>query len=137
MAKHIEEEHALCVMFNHGNRKKLLNPKEIEKYDVVITTYDSVSSEFWKAKNPKEAVRKEGYDSSKFRGNHLTNSCSIFSINWRRVVLDEGHQIRNPASKRAVAAWHLTAQSRWVLSGNFILLAIPAPANIRFRNPDR
>jgi len=59
MKKHIHEEHALRVMFYHGTRKKPINPKEIGNYDVVISTYDTVSSEWWSQKNPT-APRKDG-----------------------------------------------------------------------------
>ncbi|KAF2499627.1 putative SNF2 family helicase [Lophium mytilinum] len=105
MAKHIEKEHSLRIMFYHSTLKKPLNPQEIDNYDIVISTYDTVSSEWWKSAKPEEAVRKDG----------------VFSVNWRRVVLDEGHHIRNPASKRAQAAWHIKAQSKWALSGTPIV----------------
>ncbi|KAF2810532.1 uncharacterized protein BDZ99DRAFT_508925 [Mytilinidion resinicola] len=105
MAKHIEKEHALRIMFYHSTLKKPLNPQEIDNYDIVISTYDTVSSEWWKPAKPKEAVRKDG----------------VFSINWRRVVLDEGHHIRNPVAKRTQAAWHIKAQSKWALTGTPIV----------------
>lgn len=38
-------------------------------------------------------------------------------MNWRRIILDEGHGIRNPHSKAALAATGLLAHSRWVLTG--------------------
>ncbi|OCK96812.1 uncharacterized protein K441DRAFT_694830 [Cenococcum geophilum 1.58] len=104
MKKHIHEEHALRVMFYHGTRKQPINPKEIGNYDIVISTYDTVSSEWWSQKNPT-APRKDG----------------VFSVQWRRVVLDEGHSIRNPSAKRTCAAMNLLAQSRWVLTGTPII----------------
>jgi SWI/SNF-related matrix-associated actin-dependent regulator of chromatin subfamily A3 len=45
----------------------------------------------------------------------------LYSIKWRRVVLDEGHTIRNPNTKKAVAACSLVALSRWVLTGTPIV----------------
>lgn len=42
-------------------------------------------------------------------------------MNWRRIVLDEGHQIRNPTAKISVAVSHLRAKSRWVLTGTPII----------------
>jgi SWI/SNF-related matrix-associated actin-dependent regulator of chromatin subfamily A3 len=79
MEKHIKQEHALRVMSYHGTRKQPITPKQIENYDVVITTYDSVSSE-WHSQKSTTLPRKSG----------------VFSVKWRRVVLDEGHNIRNP-----------------------------------------
>jgi SWI/SNF-related matrix-associated actin-dependent regulator of chromatin subfamily A3 len=42
-------------------------------------------------------------------------------VRWRRVILDEGHNIRNPSTKKAVAAHEFLAQSRWVLTGTPIV----------------
>ncbi|KAM7207765.1 81e4ad1c-ff53-4b31-96ff-86feb7e2e2d8 [Naviculisporaceae sp. PSN 640] len=41
----------------------------------------------------------------------------IFSIKWRRVVLDEGHSIRNANSRTSRACVHLTSKYRWILTG--------------------
>lgn len=38
-------------------------------------------------------------------------------MNWGRVILDEGHHIRNPQTKAALAATGLLAECRWVLTG--------------------
>ncbi|TWU76455.1 hypothetical protein ED733_007127 [Metarhizium rileyi] len=43
------------------------------------------------------------------------------SIEWRRVVLDEGHIIRNARTKVALAACAINARSRWVLTGTPII----------------
>ncbi|EON61802.1 hypothetical protein W97_01019 [Coniosporium apollinis CBS 100218] len=103
--RHIQENSALRVMIYHGTRKQPVNPQEIDKYDVVIATYETVSSEYW-SKNPD----------GKKEVNH-----GLFSVKWRRVVLDKGHNIRNPTAKRSVAAMHLEAQSRWALTGTPIV----------------
>jgi SWI/SNF-related matrix-associated actin-dependent regulator of chromatin subfamily A3 len=76
MKKHIKEEYALRIMFYHGTRKQPITPKEIEKYDVVISTYDSVSSE-WHSQKSVALPRKGG----------------VFSVKWRRVILDEGKSV--------------------------------------------
>jgi SWI/SNF-related matrix-associated actin-dependent regulator of chromatin subfamily A3 len=46
---------------------------------------------------------------------------ALFSITWRRIVLDEGHQIRNPKAKMSQAACKLKAKSRWILTGTPIV----------------
>lgn len=104
MEKHIKQGHALRVMFYHGTRRQPITSKQIENYDVVITTYDSVSSE-WHSQKSTTLPRKSG----------------VFSVKWRRVVLDEGHNIRNPKAKRTIAVDHLLAQSRWALTGTPII----------------
>jgi SWI/SNF-related matrix-associated actin-dependent regulator of chromatin subfamily A3 len=104
IARHIKDEHALRVMFYHGTRKQPINPTEIQKYDVVISTYDSISSE-WHSQKSMALPRHSG----------------VFSVKWRRVILDEGHNIRNPKAKKSVAASNLMAQSRWTLTGTPII----------------
>jgi SWI/SNF-related matrix-associated actin-dependent regulator of chromatin subfamily A3 len=104
--KHIDNKHSLRVLIYHGQGKVLLTPSTIAEYDVVITTYETVMVEYWqKSAKPKPVPRKQG----------------LFSISWRRVVLDEGHIIRNPAAKKSMAACNLLAKSRWVLTGTPIV----------------
>lgn len=64
---------------------------DIENYDVIITTYNSLHSP----------------------------ECKLFSHTWNRLVLDEGHIIRNPAT---VAYRHLQKYlhcdgPKWILTG--------------------
>ncbi|XP_048240661.1 helicase-like transcription factor isoform X5 [Haliotis rufescens] len=41
----------------------------------------------------------------------------VFTLNWLRIVLDEGHIIRNPRALQTKAVLALKAQRKWVLSG--------------------
>lgn len=45
------------------------------------------------------------------------NKKSFFGRLWRRVVLDEGHTIRNPKTKYSLAATRIGAVTRWSLTG--------------------
>jgi SWI/SNF-related matrix-associated actin-dependent regulator of chromatin subfamily A3 len=104
MKKHIKPEHALRVMFWHTHRKEPITPEKIKDFDVVISTYESVSSDWYSQKSPA-VPRKSG----------------PFSIKWRRVILDEGHGLRNPKAKKTLAIANLMAQSRWTLTGTPII----------------
>lgn len=45
------------------------------------------------------------------------NKSPLHGISWLRVVLDEGHIIRNPNAQMSKAVLGLKAQRRWILSG--------------------
>lgn len=88
------------VHIYHGIGKK--EASNLGQYDVVVTSYGALASEY-----------RPDSDRTPAKG--------IFSVRWRRVVLDEGHTIRNPRSKGALAACHLQADSRWTLTGTPII----------------
>jgi SWI/SNF-related matrix-associated actin-dependent regulator of chromatin subfamily A3 len=98
---HVKQEHEPRVLVYHGSKRIELNPKTIRDWDVVVTTYDTIRSEHY----GKDNKSKSG----------------ISSIDWRRIVLDEGHTIRNPAAKITNAICALQAHSRWVLTGTPIV----------------
>lgn len=76
----------------HGTAKGL-TAKKLEEYDIVLTTYQTVAGEndtvpdirdTSLAKKPRLSTKKPG---------------PLATINWKRVVADEGHQLRNPKAK--------------------------------------
>lgn len=97
---HTHSESAPRVHVYHGSGKK--EAANLDQYDVVVTSYGALAMEY--SPNAKVPPKK-----------------GIFSVHWRRVVLDEGHTIRNPRSKGALAACNLRADSRWTLTGTPIV----------------
>jgi SWI/SNF-related matrix-associated actin-dependent regulator of chromatin subfamily A3 len=108
--KHVKKKTMLNVLTYYGSNRSKMGHNDFRNYDVVITTYGLLSEEYLPRgkKIPESIPRKSG----------------LFSMNWTRVVLDEGHIIRNPATKAAVAATSLLAQNRWVLTGTPIINTI-------------
>jgi SWI/SNF-related matrix-associated actin-dependent regulator of chromatin subfamily A3 len=98
---HVKPEHIPKILVYHGSNKKGAN---LSGYDVVITSYGALASEYTQSDGPP-----------------VKRSSGLYSVNWRRVVLDEGHTIRNPRSKGALAAYNLQADSRWTLTGTPII----------------
>ena len=108
IAQHVDTRYALNVLVHHGASKKaVLKPAEIAEYDVVITSYATLATDYF----------PRGVNNS----HSESRSHGLFSVNWRRVILDEGHTIRNPQTKAALAATNLSAQSKWVLTGTPII----------------
>lgn len=108
--RHVKKDNPLKVLTYHGSGRKRMSFRDFNEYNVVITSYGTLSTEYLPrgTKEPEKAPRKEG----------------LFSMKWARVVLDEGHTIRNPSTRSAVAATNLLATARWVLSGTPIVNTI-------------
>ncbi|CZT42223.1 related to helicase-like transcription factor [Rhynchosporium secalis] len=108
--RHVKKDRNMKVLTYHGSGRKAMTSKDFSEYDVVITTYGTLSTEYLprSAKTPETLPRKSG----------------IFSTTWARIVLDEGHTIRNPSTKSAIAATACQAKCRWVLTGTPIVNTI-------------
>jgi SWI/SNF-related matrix-associated actin-dependent regulator of chromatin subfamily A3 len=105
--KHVDPDHLPKILIYHGATKADLNGSDFAKYDIVITTYQTMALELFPygARQPIKTPAAKG----------------LFSTSWRRIVLDEGHQIRNPKAKMAQAACALQADARWILTGTPIV----------------
>ena len=77
----------------------------------MLTTYQTVVSDH------SGSSKVVAESSSKRKKTQST----LLNIRWKRVVIDEGHQIRNPKTQAAVAVSAVTAERRWVLTGTPIV----------------
>nr|XP_025036939.1 helicase-like transcription factor isoform X1 [Pelodiscus sinensis] len=90
--QHIRPDVCLNIYVYYGpDRSK--DPVFLSKQDVVLTTYNVLASDYSR-----------------------TDSL-LHRLKWLRVVLDEGHTIRNPNAQLTKAALNLEAQRRWILTG--------------------
>lgn len=92
------EEHVapgtLNVLVYHGADRDR-RTKSFAAYDVVISTYGTLVA---------EAGTRNG----------------LGSVNWLRVIADEAHTLKNPATQTAKAVAKLKAERRWGLTGTAI-----------------
>ncbi|PWY83765.1 SNF2 family helicase/ATPase [Aspergillus sclerotioniger CBS 115572] len=93
----VESSHRMRVLVYHGNARAKATDN-LEDYDVVITTYGTLTSEHGAMDKNK---KKSG----------------IFSVYWYRIILDEAHTIKNRNAKATQASCALNAEYRWCLSG--------------------
>ncbi|KAK3109745.1 hypothetical protein LTR53_016661, partial [Teratosphaeriaceae sp. CCFEE 6253] len=96
----VAKSHALRVLVHHG-ASRTKSPKELAKYDVVITTYQTLTSEH--------------AGSSMLAPDGLRVGC--MGVRWYRVILDEAHSIKNRNAKSTQACYALESWYRWCLSG--------------------
>nr|CAB3458767.1 unnamed protein product [Digitaria exilis] len=89
------EEHielgSLKVYMYHGERTR--DKKELLKYDIILTTYSILGTEFEQEDSP------------------------VKLIEWFRVILDEAHVIKNSTARQTKAVIALNAERRWVVTG--------------------
>ena len=62
-------------------------------------------------------VTLDGILQSEFSLKNDFRSKPLFRMNWKRVVLDEAHLIKNPHTGVAKASFALTADARWCITG--------------------
>lgn len=103
IADKIKQDHKLKVHIFHGEGKKI-SRRDLLTYDVVLTNYDSLGAEYKMSETKKE-------------GMVLLDPDTWF----HRVILDEGHLIRNRVTNAALGAFRLNATYRLVLSGTPIM----------------
>ncbi|KAJ6543921.1 SNF2 family N-terminal domain-containing protein [Mycena capillaripes] len=95
----------LRVLIWHGSGRES-NPDELEKYDVVLTTYAVLESSFRK--------QELGF---KRKGHLVKEKSPLHKAHWNRIILDEAHNIKERSTNTAKAAFELKANARWCLSG--------------------
>ncbi|QIX01820.1 hypothetical protein AMS68_007337 [Peltaster fructicola] len=96
----VAKSHALKVLVHHGaNRTK--SAEQLKKYDVVVTTYQILTSEH-------AASNLEQPDGARI---------GCFGVHWYRIMLDEAHSIKNRNAKSSIACCALRSFYRWCLTG--------------------
>ncbi|KAG7096575.1 hypothetical protein E1B28_003995 [Marasmius oreades] len=95
----------LKVLVWHGSSRET-DKKELQKYDVILTTYAILESAFRK--------QEVGF---KRKGQIVKERSPLHQIIWSRIILDEAHNIKERSTNTAKAAFELQGEGRWCLSG--------------------
>jgi SNF2 family DNA or RNA helicase len=95
--QHVKPGTLKYYVYHGANRIK--DVKKLAEYDLVITTYGSVASEFNHRSKKKQGVYP------------------LEEINWFRIVLDEAHMIREQSTQQSKAICRLAANRRWAVTG--------------------
>lgn len=95
----VESSHRMRVCVYHG-QGRTKHAYDLKDYDVVITTYGTLSSEH--AHSTKDVDGKRA---------------GCFGIHWYRIILDEAHTVKNRNAKATQAVYNLHSEYRWCLTG--------------------
>jgi SNF2 family DNA or RNA helicase len=108
--REVKEKTNLRVYIHHGPKREQ-DPAQLAKWDIVITTYETVSSEYFNKTSLDDVDQGRG----------------VFRVNWWRIVLgspittqliaDEAHTIKNRKAKLSQACTALNGRFRWCLTG--------------------
>ncbi|KAF8527760.1 SNF2 family N-terminal domain-containing protein [Gautieria morchelliformis] len=93
-----------------------LAPQDLPEFDVVITTYQVVTQDHSSSNGIVTKMEADGKAKKKRK-----SKGGLFDVKWKRIILDEGHTIRNSKTKMATAVRALNAQRRWVVTGTPII----------------
>eukprot|EP00730_Choanoeca_flexa_P006619 TRINITY_DN12186_c1_g3_i3.p1 TRINITY_DN12186_c1_g3~~TRINITY_DN12186_c1_g3_i3.p1 ORF type:complete len:1047 (+),score=201.58 TRINITY_DN12186_c1_g3_i3:34-3174(+) len=87
----------LKTLIYHGSSRGMNVEVFATEYDIILTTYGTLNSECLQSQQGTATL--------------------AYSVHFWRVVLDEGHMIRNRSTGGAKACHSLSAERRWVLTG--------------------
>ncbi|NWW53215.1 HLTF factor, partial [Pedionomus torquatus] len=91
--QHIHQDFHVNVYVYYGSDRSK-DPSVLSEQDIVLTTYNILATDY--------GVRGDS---------------PLHKVKWLRIVLDEGHTIRNPNAQQTKAALNLEGHRRWILTG--------------------
>ncbi|KAK9808795.1 hypothetical protein WJX72_003802 [[Myrmecia] bisecta] len=102
---------SLRVYMYHGQGRTRDIQKLAMDYDLVVTTYATLTSDYGAAKRKLTGAQRNKFP-------------PLGTIKWHRVVLDESHTVKNPAVSHSEACTALASERRWCCTGTPINTAI-------------
>ncbi|KAG4439482.1 hypothetical protein IFR05_005018 [Cadophora sp. M221] len=97
MKQHVKPGTLKYYVYHGANRIK--DMQKLADFDIVITTYGSVATEFNNRSKKKPGVYP------------------LEEMNWFRIVLDEAHMIREQSTQQSKSICRLSANRRWAVTG--------------------
>ncbi|GIK05918.1 hypothetical protein Aspvir_010032 [Aspergillus viridinutans] len=108
--------HQLSVYVLHGD-KRAVSYRDLRDYDVVLTTFGTLSSEL-KRREKYDELQSAGANEEALSRTLLKNlPCLGPSSLWYRVIIDEAQCIKNRNTRSAQACCRLNSTYRWCMSG--------------------
>ncbi|KAM6127631.1 LOW QUALITY PROTEIN: helicase-like transcription factor [Phoenicopterus ruber ruber] len=90
--QHIHQDFHVNIYVYYGSDRSK-DPSILSEQDIVLTTYNILATDYG-----------------------IRDDSPLHKVKWLRIVLDEGHTIRNPNAQQTKAALNL-GHRRWVLTG--------------------
>lgn len=107
----VNKSACLKVLKYYGGKRDIAL-STLYEYDVVITTYGTLASDFAHETSPPLAL-----ESSVARKRKRKSASTLFEAKWFRIILDEAQNVKNSKTKTFQAANSLKVERRWCVSG--------------------
>ncbi|XP_075274616.1 helicase-like transcription factor isoform X3 [Opisthocomus hoazin] len=91
--QHIHQDFSVNIYVYYGSDRSK-DPSVLSEQDIVLTTYNILATDYG-----------------------IRGDSTLHKVKWLRIVLDEGHTIRNSNAQQTKAALNLEGHRRWVLTG--------------------
>ncbi|KAI5797416.1 SNF2 family N-terminal domain-containing protein [Peziza echinospora] len=111
--KKLKQNYALTVYIHHGTAKRYKTFKELTKFDVVLTTFGTIATEYRRKLAAIEMIKTQPEVVLNEDDYLFTGKTSV----WYRVIIDEAQCIKNRETLGARGCAELTATYRFCLSG--------------------
>ncbi|ODQ64050.1 hypothetical protein NADFUDRAFT_61749 [Nadsonia fulvescens var. elongata DSM 6958] len=120
------QKHApdLSVFFYQGRKASSITAEQLMQFDIVVTTYPVISSEFhfahYRPDDEKEIRRRERTHISGFEGNNTPREdlrSPLIQLQFWRVLLDEVQMVTNSVTRAAKVARMVPRVHAWGVSG--------------------
>jgi len=139
--KHIQKGKMKVLLFQ-GTSNKNITAKQLRDYDIVLTTYDTISGSLKKITKEREdklkklleqciderdksaeiprvidRLHKKPLAFQPHKVSSYTGPELLFHVTVKRLICDEAHEFRNPTTKKARAVQSISAIAKWFVSG--------------------
>ncbi|KAF8512668.1 SNF2 family N-terminal domain-containing protein [Hysterangium stoloniferum] len=109
-----------CLIY-HGSRKPK-SLRDLQKYDIVITTFQTMALECPEDKKQHKKKSKDDFIEDDSQAEKWENKKGLLlRMKWFRVVLDEAQNVRNRNTRVSNAVTVLNTRYRWCLTGTPII----------------
>ena len=119
-----EQKYCPILFIDKGGTHKLPSSSFLSRFVIVITTTQRLSYEYQNGSFQSELAQGQNGTPkyiADIRDASVTtsiNACSLFKVQWTRIIVDEGHSMaKDRTSSTIISASWIQARVRWAMTG--------------------